>query len=71
MRTANLYLGTWNANPTAAHRELGVRAARFARNVLLLAAAPFVGLAYVLAAPFVGIAALAWFAVRAAAAKAT
>jgi hypothetical protein len=42
------------------------RATRFARNALLFAAAPFIGLAYVIAAPFVGLGALAWMAVHAA-----
>ncbi len=40
--------------------------ARFARNVALFLAAPFVGLAYALAAPFVGLGAIAWLGVRAA-----
>lgn len=41
-------------------------AEHFARNALLFAAAPFIGLAYVIAAPFVGIGMLAWMAVHAA-----
>ena len=45
-------------------------ATRFARNALLFAAAPFIGLAYVMAAPFVGLGALAWMAVHAALAAA-
>jgi hypothetical protein len=40
-------------------------AARFAKNVALFAAAPFIGLAYAAAFPFVGLAVLAWYAVRA------
>ena len=40
-------------------------ALRFARNVALFVAAPFIGLAYALAFPFVGLGALAWLAVRA------
>ena len=40
--------------------------ARFARNALLFAAAPFIGLAYVIAAPFVGLGVLAWMAAHAA-----
>jgi len=43
-----------------------VRAARFAKNVALFAAAPFIGLAYAAAFPFVGVAMLAWYGVRAA-----
>ena len=42
----------------------------FARNALLFAAAPFIGLAYVIAAPFVGLGMLAWIAVHAATTKA-
>jgi hypothetical protein len=41
-------------------------AARFVKNVVLFAAAPFIGLAYVIALPFVGIGALAWLGLRAA-----
>jgi len=40
------------------------KTARFARNLALFAAAPFIGLAYALALPFVGIAMLVWMAVR-------
>ena len=40
--------------------------ARLARNALLFAAAPFIGLAYVIAAPFVGLGVLAWMAAHAA-----
>jgi len=40
-------------------------ALRFARNVALFAAAPFIGLAYAVLFPFVGMAALGWMAVRA------
>ena len=65
MRTATLTLGRL---PEA--RAAVDAAARFARNVLLFAAAPFIGLAYVLVGPFVGIAALAWMGVRAATTKA-
>ncbi len=39
--------------------------ARFSKNVGLLFAAPFVGLAYALALPFVGLAMLVWFGTRA------
>jgi hypothetical protein len=41
--------------------------ARYLKNVLLFAAAPFIGLAYAAAFPFVGIGALAWYGARAAA----
>lgn len=44
-------------------------AGRFARNALLFAAAPFIGLAYVLAFPFVGFGALVWMGARAALAR--
>ena len=40
-------------------------ALRYARNVALFVAAPFIGLAYALAFPFVGLGALAWLVVRA------
>lgn len=63
MRAATLH--TWTAPEAVVTRETAARAARFAGNALLFAAAPLIGLAYVLAAPFVGLAALAWFAVRA------
>lgn len=36
-----------------------------ARNIALLAAAPFIGLVYVVAFPFVGLAMLAWLGFRA------
>ena len=58
-------LHTWTAPEAVVNRETVARAARFTGNALLFAAAPIIGLAYVLAAPFVGLAALAWFAVRA------
>ena len=51
------------ATPTAPNYT---EALRFARNVALFAAAPFVGLAYAVFFPLVGLAALAWMAVRAA-----
>jgi len=38
--------------------------ARFAKNVALFVAAPFVGLAYALAFPFVGIGILVWRGAR-------
>lgn len=41
-----------------------LRAARFVRNVLLFAVAPFVGLAYAVAFPFVGLAVAVWMATR-------
>ncbi|MDH3321086.1 MAG: hypothetical protein OEO84_15555 [Betaproteobacteria bacterium] len=41
-------------------------AARFAKNVALFVAAPFIGLAYAAAFPFVAAAMLAWYGVRAA-----
>jgi hypothetical protein len=36
-----------------------------ARNIALLAAGPFIGLAYVLAFPFIGLAMLVWIGLRA------
>ena len=51
------YAGVWPANLAGA--------ARFAKNVALFAAAPFIGLAYAAAFPFVGVAMLAWYCVRA------
>ena len=39
--------------------------ARFAKNVALFLAAPFVGLAYILAFPIVGLGMLAWMAIQA------
>ena len=41
-------------------------AARVAKNIVLFAAAPFIGLAYAAAFPFVAVGMLGWFAVRAA-----
>ena len=41
-------------------------AARIAKNIVLFAAAPFVGLAYAAAFPFVAVGMLAWYGVRAA-----
>ena len=41
-------------------------AARFVKNVVLFAAAPFIGLAYAAAFPFVAIGMLVWVGVRAA-----
>lgn len=41
-------------------------AAKVAKNIVLFAAAPFVGLAYAAAFPFVAVGMLGWFAVRAA-----
>jgi hypothetical protein len=41
-------------------------AARFAKNVALFAAAPFIGLAYAAAFPFVAVGMLAWYGVQAA-----
>jgi CheY-like chemotaxis protein len=41
------------------------RALRFAKNVALFFAAPFIGLAYAIAFPFVGLGMLAWSGVRA------
>jgi len=49
--------------PAVAAPQSGM--ARFALNVALFLAAPFIGLAYVVALPFVGIGALAWQAYRA------
>jgi hypothetical protein len=40
-------------------------AGRFAKDVALFVAAPFIGLAYALAFPFVGLALLAWYGYRA------
>ena len=40
-------------------------AARFAKNLALFVAAPFIGLAYAIAFPFVGLALLAWYGYRA------
>jgi hypothetical protein len=39
---------------------------KWLRNVALLLAAPFLGLAYVIALPFVGMGMLAWMGVKAA-----
>jgi CheY-like chemotaxis protein len=50
------------AVPAAAPRS---KLTRFALNVALFFAAPFIGLAYVVALPFVGIGALAWQGYRA------
>jgi hypothetical protein len=44
-------------------------ALRFGRKVVLVAAAPLVGLAYVIVAPFAGIAMLAWAAAGSATVK--
>ena len=63
MRATTLTLGRNEGYEARATLE---GAGRFARNALLFAAAPFIGLAYVIAAPFVGLAALAWMAVHAA-----
>ena len=41
-------------------------AAKFAKNLALFAAAPFIGLAYAAAFPFVAVGLLAWYGVRAA-----
>ena len=52
----------------AAGGEIAVAApgaGRFARNVALFLAAPFIGLAYAVAFPFVGLALLAWYGYRA------
>ncbi len=70
MTTAKLTLTAYTPHEHAAAREMLARAARFARNAALLAAAPFVALAYVVAAPFVGLGMLAWFAARAVKARA-
>lgn len=65
MRTATARFETLGYAAPAANAAWG-KAARYARNVALFTAAPFIGLAYVLAAPFVGLGALVWIAVRAA-----
>ncbi|HET7729381.1 MAG TPA: hypothetical protein VFK48_05050 [Usitatibacter sp.] len=49
---------------TIARNDAGTRLGRYARDVALFAAAPFVALGYVLAFPFVGLALLAWVALR-------
>lgn len=59
MRTAALTYEAL-ATPEVATKVLG-----YARNVALFAAAPFVGLVYVLAFPLVGAVALAWVAFKA------
>ena len=41
-------------------------AAKVAKNIVLFAAAPFIGLAYAAAFPFVAVGMLAWYGVRAA-----
>ena len=41
-------------------------AVRFAKNVALFLAAPFIGLAYAAAFPFVAVGMIAWYGVRAA-----
>ena len=41
-------------------------AAKFAKNVALFAAAPFIGLAYAAAFPFVAVGMIAWYGVCAA-----
>ena len=41
-------------------------AAKVAKNIILFAAAPFIGLAYAAAFPFVAVGMLAWYGVRAA-----
>lgn len=58
------------ANGAAAKTARAAKPVAIAKNVLLFAAAPFIGLAYAVAFPFVGIGALAWLAVRAAARRA-
>jgi hypothetical protein len=45
-------------------------AAKVLKNVVLFAAAPFIGLAYAAAFPFVAVGMLAWYGVRAARARA-
>ena len=57
---------TYEAVAGHATAESFGNAVRFARNVALFAAAPFIGLAYAAAFPFVGVAMLAWYGVRAA-----
>lgn len=58
------------SEPPAAGKE-GVlkNAARFAKNVALFFAAPFIGLAYAVAFPFIGIGMMAWMGMRALAKK--
>lgn len=46
----------------AAMLRAAMRVLRVAKRVLLVAAAPFVALAYVVTLPFIGLAMLAWFA---------
>ena len=64
-----------NAN-TATVRAYEVRpeglaeAAKLLKNIVLFAAAPFIGLAYAAAFPFVAVGMLAWYGVRAARARA-
>ena len=50
---------------TAPAESTAKRIARFAKNVALFFAAPFVGLAYILAFPVVGLGMLAWMAIQA------
>jgi hypothetical protein len=45
-------------------------AAKVLKNIVLFAAAPFIGLAYAAAFPFVAVGMLAWYGVRAARARA-
>ena len=57
MRTNTIDYGTY---PVHGAFEALKPAARIAKNVALFAAAPFVGLIYIVAGPFVALGALAW-----------
>jgi len=50
---------------TAQQAAAAPSAGRFAKDVALFVAAPFIGLAYAVAFPFVGLALLAWYGYRA------
>ncbi len=62
MRAATARFETYAAYATPAHNPA---VARNVRNIALLAAAPFIGLAFVVGFPVIGLAALAWLAWRA------
>jgi len=62
MTTATIRIETYAAHRTLAAVE---GAARAAGKAVLILAAPFIGLAFVVALPFAGIAALAWMGLKA------
>lgn len=66
MRTTTIRVETYAAYGTLAAVE---GAARAAGKAVLILAAPFIGLAFVVALPFAGIAALAWIGLKAFAAR--